>query len=67
MATNVRTLDVTKEEAALLAGTEDDFIEYGKTSVKCPRCGGNLVMTDWDSSYTIGCEHNCVTIGFRGI
>ena len=67
MATNVRTPDLRKEEAGLLAGAEDDFIEYGKTDVKCPRCGGVLVMTDWDTSYTIGCEHNCVAIGFRGV
>ena len=67
MVTNVRTLDLSEEERSLLAGTEDDFIKFGSSSVKCPRCGGVLVMADWDTSYTIGCEHDCVTIGFRGI
>ena len=67
MATNIKTADLTKEEATILAGTEDDFIEHGSTNVKCPRCGRTLVMTNWDTSYTIGCENNCVTIGFRGI
>ena len=67
MVTNIPTVDITKREARLLADTEDDFVNHGKTDVKCPRCGGTVVLKDFDTSYVIGCENDCVKIGFRGI
>ena len=67
MVTKITTEDITKEEARILENTSNDFYEHGKTDVKCPRCGGTIVLKRYDTSYTIGCEHNCLTVGFRGI
>jgi predicted RNA-binding Zn-ribbon protein involved in translation (DUF1610 family) len=67
MTTNIPTIDITDEEVRILLSTEDELNEHGKTDVKCPRCGGSIVITDFDSSYTIGCEFDCVKVGFRGI
>ena len=67
MATNLDTEDITKEEARLLDNTHNDFSEYGKTDVKCPRCGGAIVMVEYGTSYAIGCERNCVSLAYRGI
>ena len=67
MLTNVPTVDITKEEASLLMNTEKDLIKHGKTDVKCPRCGGSIVMKEFGSSYVIGCENDCVKVGYRGI
>ena len=67
MVANLTTGDITKEEVSLLDNTNNDFFSNGKTDVKCPRCGGAIVTTDYDTSYAIGCEHNCVNIVYRGI
>ena len=67
MATNLDTVDITEEEARLLDGTNGDFYNNGKTDVKCPRCGGAIVMVQYGSSYAIGCENNCVNLTYRGI
>ena len=67
MVTNIPTTDITSDEIFILSQTENDFIDRGKTDVKCPRCGCNVVLTDYDTSYTIGCENDCVKIGYRGI
>ena len=67
MITNIPTVDLTREEVRLLRSTEDDLYNHGETDVKCPRCGGAIVLKDFDTSYVIGCEHDCVKIGFRGI
>jgi len=67
MVTNTPTVDITAEEAELLISLEEDLIAYGKTDVKCPRCDGNIIVSDFGSSYTIGCENDCVKVGFRGI
>jgi len=67
MATNVTTEDITMEEARLLDGTGNDFFEHGKTDVKYPRCGGAIVIEDFDTSHTIGCERGCVKLDYRGI
>ena len=67
MLTNAPTFDITKKEAILLVNTEDDLINHGKTNAKCPRCDGSIVMKEFGESYVIGCEHDCVKVGFRGI
>ena len=67
MAINITTEDITMEEAHILDNTGDDFFEHGKTDVKCPRCGGNIVLKRFDTSYTIGCEHDCIKLAYRGI
>ena len=67
MVTNFPTIDITEEETNLLLITKNDLSELGKTDVKCPRCEGTIVVTEYDTSYTIGCENDCVKIGFRGI
>ena len=67
MVTNSPTIDITEEEAELLISLEDDLTAFGRTDVKCPRCNGSIVVTDFGSSYTIGCENDCVKVGFRGI
>ena len=67
MATNTATTKLTEEEIRLLDSTNDDFFHYGKTEVKCPRCGGAIITTDYGSSYKIGCEFGCIEIGYRGI
>jgi hypothetical protein len=67
MATNMTTDDITKEEARLLDATNDDFFNDGKTDVKCPRCGGSIIMAKYGTSYAIGCEFDCVNLVYRGI
>ena len=67
MATNKTTVDITDDEARLLDNTNDDFFNNGKTDVKCPRCGGSIVMARFGTSYAIGCERDCVNIAYRGI
>ena len=65
--TNVPTIGITKEESALLLSAEDDLVQHGKTDAACPRCGGAIVVAEFDTSYAIGCEFDCVKVGFRGI
>ena len=67
MITNIPAIDITKEEVRLLDDTNDDFFYNGKTDVKCPRCGGSIVMEEFGASYVIGCEYDCVKVGYRGI
>jgi len=67
MATNMTTVDISDEEARLLDDTNKDFFNNGKTDIKCPRCGGAIVLAQFGTSYAIGCEHNCVNIVYRGI
>lgn len=67
MATDYTTFDITDEEARLLDGTNDDFFNDGKTNVKCPRCGASIVLVQYGTSYSIGCEYNCVSLVYRGI
>ena len=67
MTTNLMTRAITEEETRLLDSTDNDFFSRGKTDVKCPRCGGAIITTDYGASYTIGCEFNCIKIGYRGI
>ena len=67
MLTNSPTLDITKEEVNLLINTENDLMRNGKTEVKCPRCGGAIVMKEFGTSYVIGCERDCVKVGYRGV
>ena len=67
MAVNTTTKGITMEEARLLDSTDDDFFERGKTDVKCPRCGGTIVLKRYGESYTIGCEHDCLVLAYRGI
>ena len=61
------TENMTMEEAHLLHDTSDDFLIHGKTDVKCPRCGGKIVLTEYGTSYTIGCEDHCVKLAYRGL
>ena len=67
MVTNTTTKDISIEEARILDNTNEDFFENGKTDVKCPRCECSIVLTKYGSSYTIGCENDCVKIAYRGI
>ena len=67
MATDLVIEAVTEEEARLLDSTDNDFFNHGKTNVKCPRCGGAIITTQYGTSYTIGCEFNCIEIACRGI
>ena len=67
MATNRTTANITEDEVRLLDNTNNDFFSVGKTDVKCPRCGGSIITKSYDTSYTIGCENDCICIGYRGI
>jgi len=53
MLTNIPTLDITKEEVRLLDNTHSDFSSYGKTDVKCPRCGGYVLLKEFGTSYML--------------
>jgi hypothetical protein len=55
-----KNLECIKEKACELVDTEEHFIQHGKTDVKCPGCGGAIVLKDHGSTYTIGCEHDCI-------
>ena len=67
MDTSLTTECITMEEARILNNTSEDFLTHGKTDVKCPRCGGSIILKEYDTSCTIGCEYNCVVIAYRGI
>ena len=67
MATRITTEGITKEESRILHNADDDFMIQGKTDAKCSRCEGSIVLKEYGSSYTIGCENDCVVIAFRGI
>jgi predicted RNA-binding Zn-ribbon protein involved in translation (DUF1610 family) len=67
MATRITTEDITMEEARILGAADDDFFGHGETDAKCPRCGGAIVLQRYGTSYTIGCEYDCVVLAYRGI
>ena len=67
MATSITTEDITMQEARMLHDTSEDFLAHGKTDIKCPRCGGAIVLKEYDTSCTIGCEHDCILLAYRGI
>lgn len=55
-------------EHIFLVSTENDFMQFGKTNKKCPRCGNEIICVDNTSSYIIKCKsENCIEAEFRGI
>ncbi|GHU36738.1 hypothetical protein FACS1894105_07610 [Clostridia bacterium] len=57
----------TKEETETLFKAQRDFIKYGKTDIKCPRCGKKLNHYCEGSEETSCGDPNCIGIIVRGI
>lgn len=58
----------TIEEHKFLVLAENDIVQYGKTSKKCPRCGNEIILEEKKNSYTIRCKtDNCISASFRGL
>lgn len=58
----------TISEHELLLAAENDIVQYGKTEIKCPRCGNEIIIEDKGSSYSVRCKtKNCISDDYRGI
>ena len=70
MAINTKKYKATLEEVKII---ENQIIERAKSNksiedIICPRCGGEIIFTEINNSYTVKCETpNCITYGVRGI
>ncbi len=61
-------IKMTEQEMNILDSTGMDFLRYGKTATKCPRCGKEIELIRSGSSYTIKCvDDDCIALGYRGI
>lgn len=61
-------INTSIEEHRLLVTAEDEIAQYGKTQLKCSRCGNDIVLEDFGSSYTIRCKSpDCIRADFKGI
>ena len=60
--------EMTLDEYRLLDKADDDFGKYGKTDIKCPRCGNDIIAIDVGTSHVIKCKtDDCIQSGYRGI
>lgn len=59
---------ISKTELEILLKADDELFETGRITLKCPRCGNEIIYVKEGSSYSIRCKtENCIEIGFRGI
>ena len=60
--------NTTIKEHKFLVSAENDFVQYGETKKKCPRCGNNIIMEDKGTSYSVKCKtKDCIKAELRGI
>jgi len=56
------------EEIDFLGEAATDFGNYGKTEKRCPRCGNEIILEIFGSSYEVKCDTpDCISAVFRGI
>ena len=69
MATKtIDIIETTIKEHDLLVKAATDFGNTGKTDKKCPRCGNEIVLEMFGTSYDIKCKTpKCIKASFRGI
>lgn len=61
-------INLTNEEIKCLDNADNDIAIFGKTDIKCPRCGNNIIIEEFGNSYTVRCETgNCIQMDYRGI
>lgn len=61
-------IDLTKKEIELLDKADNDIANFGKTDIKCPRCGNEIIIEESGNSYTVKCKtSNCISMDYRGI
>lgn len=62
-------LKQTQEESRILLEAMTELLTTGKTDIKCPRCGNNLVLNETGSSNELKCLNTeiCIKIVTRGI
>lgn len=62
------TLDITKTEYDVLDFASRQFIKFGKTEIKCPRCGKPLTYEIKGSVEIVRCtDPTCIKSIRRGI
>lgn len=51
-------IEMTQEEIDVLDAADNDIGMYGKTERRCPRCGNEIIIEEWESGsgYTIRCK-----------
>ena len=59
----------TKLTAEQFEKINDNLIVYanGETNKKCPLCGGDIVVENESTCYSIKCDDNCFSIDCRGL
>ncbi|MDR0883202.1 MAG: hypothetical protein LBN05_01115 [Oscillospiraceae bacterium] len=61
-------MDMTREEALLLARADRDLAFLGKTDLVCPRCGNGFAVEEHGNSYVFRCKTpGCLSETVRGI
>jgi len=63
-----KTYETTIEEHEILVKAATDFGDEGKTDEKCPRCGNEIILEIFGTSYDVRCKTpDCISASFRGI
>jgi len=59
---------MTIEEIDIIGDAATDYGDKGKTDKKCPRCGNDIILERFGSSYEVKCKTpDCICGTFRGI
>lgn len=61
-------INMTREELLILNQASGDILFNGKTDKKCPRCGNEIIIEEYGSSYVVRCKTDgCIKLTSRGI
>lgn len=61
-------IKTTIEEHKLLVKADEEIANIGSTTIRCPRCGNEIVVETAGSSYSVRCKtDDCISADFRGI
>ena len=67
MTTSAKEQTSLKEHDVLIDAATD-FGRDGSTSIKCPRCGNDIILVQIVATDIIKCaSENCISASFRGI
>ena len=60
--------DLSEKEIELLDRADNEIAKFGKTNIRCSRCGNEIIVEEKGNSYTIKCKtSNCISLDYRGI
>ena len=61
-------IEMTEQEIDALKRADKELFEKSETSVRCPRCGNEIIVKEIGTSYTIRCKtEKCIAMTYRGI